>query len=139
VVVIDQIAKTLALRTLDDGPILVVGQAGFRLAFNTGAAFSLGTDSTSLLIVISFAAVVLLLAVSGVVSNRLPATAVALIIGGAAGNVIDRLFRQHDGAVVDFFDLGFWPVFNFADVAIVTGCGLLIWSSFRGEPRDDAT
>jgi signal peptidase II len=57
-----------------------------------------------------------------------------LIIGGAAGNVLDRAFRGSAwmrGAVIDFIDLQWWPVFNVADVAIVSGAILMVLSLFK--------
>jgi signal peptidase II len=64
--------------------------------------------------------------------------AVGLVIGGAAGNVVDRLFRSPGwlrGAVVDFIDLQWWPIFNVADVAITVGGLLLLLGSFVGARR----
>ena len=55
-----------------------------------------------------------------------PAVALGVALGGAAGNVYDRVRR---GGVVDFIDLGFWPVFNLADVAIVTGSIVAAWAA----------
>lgn len=67
--------------------------------------------------------------------HPLGATSVGLIAGGAVGNLIDRAFRGDDGflqgAVVDFIDLQWWPVFNIADAAIVVGAVLLVVVSFR--------
>ena len=63
------------------------------------------------------------------------ACALALVLGGAAGNLIDRLFRQ-DGGVVDFIDFYYgtwhWPAFNVADSAISIGAVMLLWSTLRG-------
>ena len=56
-------------------------------------------------------------------SNRYESIAGSLIIGGAIGNYIDRIFR---GFVVDFLDFKVWPVFNIADIAIVLGCTIMI-------------
>jgi signal peptidase II len=61
--------------------------------------------------------------------------AVGLVIGGAAGNVIDRLFRSPGwlrGAVIDFIDLQWWPIFNVADMAITVGGLLLVFGSVVG-------
>ncbi len=61
---------------------------------------------------------------------------VGLVTGGAAGNIVDRLFRGDawlHGAVVDFIDLQWWPVFNIADAAICIGGALLVFTSFRTE------
>jgi signal peptidase II len=57
-----------------------------------------------------------------------PAVTVAmgLILGGALGNLVDRLFRHHGGAVIDFIDLQWWPVFNVADACLVVG-GILLF------------
>ena len=57
-----------------------------------------------------------------------------LIVGGSLSNVVDRLFRGDgwfDGAVVDFIDVQWWPVFNIADAAIVVGAVLLLITSLR--------
>ena len=64
------------------------------------------------------------------------AVALGLVLGGAFGNVIDRIFRSPGflrGAVVDFVDVGFWPVFNLADSAITCGCLLLLLASWSRE------
>jgi signal peptidase II len=61
---------------------------------------------------------------------------VGSVAGGAAGNIVDRLFRGDawlHGAVVDFIDLQWWPVFNIADAAIFIGGALLVFTSFRTE------
>jgi len=52
---------------------------------------------------------------------------VALLSGGAIGNLVDRIRL---GAVVDFFDFRIWPIFNVADIAIVLGVGLIVWAAF---------
>ena len=61
--------------------------------------------------------------------------AVGAIIGGAIGNLGDRAFREGEGffggAVVDFIDLQWWPVFNVADSAIVVGGALVVWRGWR--------
>jgi signal peptidase II len=64
------------------------------------------------------------------------AAILGLILGGALGNLSDRLFRANHGAVVDFVALHFWPTFNVADASIVVGCGLLVISLFvEARPR----
>jgi signal peptidase II len=71
--------------------------------------------------------------------------AVGLVIGGAAGNVVDRLFRSPGwlrGAVIDFIDVQFWPIFNVADMAITIGGLLLVFGSVAASRRtapNDAT
>ena len=74
--------------------------------------------------------------------SRSGAIALGLVLGGASGNLTDRLFRAPRwgrGAVVDFIDFRFWPVFNFADAAIVAGVvmlGATMWIEQRGMRRD---
>ena len=98
-------------------------------------AFSQGTGIGPIIGVLGMLVVVYLLigmrrsSVSGAVF-------VGLVAGGAAGNIVDRLFRGEawlHGAVVDFIDLQWWPVFNIADVAICIGGALLVFTSFRTE------
>ena len=59
------------------------------------------------------------------------AVGVGMILGGAIGNLADRLFRGHHGAVVDFIYSGFWPTFNLADASIVCGCAVLALALWR--------
>ena len=77
---------------------------------------------------------VVVMVTTGSATEHLPvAVALGLVLGGAFGNVIDRVFRSPGflrGAVVDFVDLRFWPVFNLADSAITCGCLLLLWASW---------
>lgn len=137
VLVLDQLTKTWALEALSDGRIIdVVGPLRFNLFFNRGVAFSLGSDD-GIGPWVSVLAIGVVVAISlGATSRfRLGAVASGLIAGGAIGNLIDRAFRGDDGflhgAVVDFIDLQFWPVFNIADAAIVVGAGLLVVASLR--------
>ncbi len=80
---------------------------------------------------------VLLLFLATKRTDRLGIVLFALIVGGAVGNLIDRVFRAEDGlfsgAVVDFIDLGWWPVFNIADSAIVVGVVAFVLLTFFGE------
>jgi signal peptidase II len=62
------------------------------------------------------------------------AVAVGLVLGGALGNLADRMFRGRGwlrGAVIDFIDFRVWPVFNVADAAITCGCLMLVWAGWR--------
>lgn len=138
VVALDQVSKSWALSTLADGPIDLFWTLRLRLAFNTGAAFSLGTGFPWLFVVLG----VLVLCVLGVLAfrarlSRGPAVALGLVAGGAIGNLVDRVVRGHGGAVVDFIDLQWWPVFNLADASICTGVGLLFltWRETPAEAR----
>lgn len=136
VLVVDQGTKDWALRALQDGPVAVVGSLQWNLLYNTGTAFSLGSDK-GLGPWISVLAIGVVVALSlGYTSRfRLGAVAAGLIAGGAIGNLTDRAFRGDDGflhgAVVDFIDLQWWPVFNVADAAICVGAALLVVASLR--------
>ena len=129
VVAVDQLTKTWALRALDGEVIDLVGSLRLRLVFNTGSAFSIGAGVGPVLAVLGVVIVVVLLRASSTVEGRLARTALGLVLGGAVGNLIDRALRDGDGflggAVVDFVDLQWWPVFNVADVAICAGVALL--------------
>jgi signal peptidase II len=134
--IVDQLSKTLALRHLTNGPRNLVGSLRLNLLYNTGVAFSQGSGK-GLGPWISVLALTVVVAVSLGATSRTTIGAVAsgLISGGAIGNLADRAFRGDagflHGAVVDFIDLQWWPVFNVADAAIVVGAGLLVVASFR--------
>jgi signal peptidase II len=134
VVCIDQLTKWWALNALDDRIIDLVGSLRLALTFNTGGAFGLGSRFVPVLAVIAVG-VVLFIVVRGD-TNTHPAVAFALglVLGGAFGNLSDRLFRDPGllrGAVVDFIDLQWWPVFNVADMAVSCGCVLLVFTAGR--------
>ena len=134
VVVVDQLTKWWASVHLAHGPVHLVGTLDLELAHNTGASFSLFQGQAAVLVPLA----VLLVAVLAVMVWRAPSVARAatfgLILGGALGNLSDRLFRGDHGAVVDFVALHFWPTFNVADASIVVGSALLLISLVRG-PR----
>jgi len=132
VIAIDQITKTWALHHYG-APRHVIGPTYLVLAYNSGAAFSLGRGVTPIVETIVVALVVWLLAISRRLSRSatLPvAVGLGLLLGGALGNLSDRLFRHipgHPGAVIDFIQaVGWWPVFNVADTAIVVGVIVLV-------------
>lgn len=131
----DQISKSWAVDALEFGdPMKVVPPLQFNLAFNTGMAFSRGASSGPLIGIIAMGIVVVMLVMARRSTSTVQLVAIGVIIGGALGNVIDRLFRTGpgvdqggfmNGAVVDFIDLQFWPIFNLADMAVVVG-GLVL-------------
>jgi signal peptidase II len=134
VVVVDQLTKEWALDALADGPIDVLWTLRFNLAFNKGMAFSQGTGLGPIIGVVALCVVVALLVSVGRSSSRLYPLAVGLITGGAVGNLLDRLFREPGwlrGAVVDFIDLQWWPVFNVADIGVTVGGALLLFTSLQ--------
>ena len=136
VVALDQITKHWAVSSLNDGRIIdVLGSLRFNLSFNRGMAFSQGTGMGPFIGVLGIL-VVLYLLIGMRKSSVSGAVFVGLVAGGAAGNIVDRLFRGEAwlrGAVVDFIDLQWWPVFNIADAAICIGGALLVFTSFRTE------
>jgi signal peptidase II len=133
VVAVDQGTKALATSLLDRGErVEVLPFLAFENVRNKGVAFGLGGDISS---VVVGATVVVLLGLLVFLASRsrtgwpiwLPA---ALLIGGAVGNLADRV---RDGAVIDFIDLPLWPTFNLADVSIVVGVMLLLFEVERTE------
>jgi signal peptidase II len=132
VVVLDQLTKSWALGALDDGPVDLVWTLRFKLSFNSGAAFGIGEGLAPFFVATGVVMLVVLLVLSrSVAATRPAAVALGLVLGGAVGNLADRLFRGHDGAVVDFIDLQWWPVFNVADAAITCGAILLVLTGPR--------
>ena len=130
IVLLDQVSKAWALRDLADGRIIhVIWTMQFNLTFNRGMAFSRGTGIGPIIGVIGLVVVVLLLLSLRRADNTLTRVATGLIIGGAVGNILDRLFRGSGwmrGAVVDFIDFQWWPVFNIADMAIMIGAATMM-------------
>jgi len=134
VIVLDQLTKWWALRTLDDRTIHLVGSLRLALTFNKAGAFGLGSSFVPVLALVAVG-VVLVVVVRGETNTRFAvAIALGLVLGGAFGNLGDRLFRGPGmlrGAVIDFIDLRWWPVFNLADSAITCGCILLVLTAGR--------
>ncbi len=114
---------------------LLGGQLLLRVTRNPGAAFSFAEGATVLFTVIAVVVVVVILRVSRRLGSTGWALSLGLLLGGATGNLVDRLLRSPGfgrGAVVDFLDFQVWPSFNVADSAIVTGGVLAVLLSFRG-------
>ena len=140
VVIVDQLTKRWALDELSDGNIDLIGSLRFNLAFNKGMAFSQGTGLGPIIGVVALLVVVGLLVSIGRSTSRLYPLAVGLIIGGAVGNLLDRLFRAPGwlrGGVVDFIDVQWWPIFNVADIAVTTGGALLLLSTLWPAPEPE--
>ena len=140
-VVFDQFTKALVLAFLE--PYQAVEWAPFLscvLVFNTGISFGLFAGETALLrwVLIGLALAVSVLLTSWLYKEKRlrVASALGLILGGAIGNVVDRIFRH---AVVDFLDLHIggwhWPAFNLADSAITVGVVLYVFTSLRDQLR----
>jgi len=129
---LDQATKSLALSNLSAvEPVPVLGDVlRLVLRFNDGAAFSLGWGGTNVLIAMTAIAAVAVTVAIIRWRRRSPAgmAGLGLILGGALGNLGDRVFR--DGRVIDFLDMGLgtrrWPTFNVADIAITCGALFLM-------------
>lgn len=132
VVLVDQLTKSWAVSRLSQGPVHVLGPLDLQLQRNTGSAFSLFQGDAVVLVVIAVVLVGALLVMAGRAATSGRAVVLGLILGGALGNLADRLFRGDNGAVIDFIALHVWPTFNVADSCIVIGCVLLIVSLLRG-------
>lgn len=137
VVATDQVTKTWAVHRLSRGPIHVVWKLDLLLSYNTGSAFGLAQGWAPVITAAAGLIVVALLAVLRGVRSRPMAVALGLVLGGALGNLADRVLRGHHGAVVDFVALHFWPTFNVADSCIVVGVALAVVLSWSDERRRD--
>ncbi|MFO7711058.1 MAG: signal peptidase II [Candidatus Woesearchaeota archaeon] len=129
IVLVDQITKLL-IRFLDS-PI-DLGLFTINYVENYGAGFGILQGHRILLILITIAVV----AVLTYYINTVKDYGIAIILGGAIGNLIDRIFL---GYVIDFIDFGFWPAFNIADSAITIGAALVIWDQFRNKEQKEPT
>jgi signal peptidase II len=121
VVVVDQVTKTWAVHRLSHGEIHVVWKLDLELTYNSGASFGLARGWAPVIAAVAVAVVMVLLASVRHVRSDALTVALGLVIGGALGNLADRVFRGHHGAVVDFIALHFWPTFNVADSCVVVG------------------
>jgi len=129
-VALDQGTKSWAVSALDDGPVSIIGaDVELRLSRNSGSAFSLIQGFTPVLAVLAAVITVVLVRAVRRAEDRLSVVALALVLGGAAGNLVDRVARSPgflEGAVIDFVKVGSFPTFNVADSAITIGAVLLI-------------
>jgi signal peptidase II len=135
---LDQLSKWSALSNLQLGvPEPVLPFLNWLLLFNPGAAFSFLAQSSgwqrwffTILGILASIYIIYLLRKS--LNEKLLCVALSLILGGAVGNVLDRIMY---GAVVDFIDLHYgswhWPAFNIADSAICIGAAFVIWGELR--------
>ena len=143
VLLADRLTKLWAERSLVDAPIDVIrGVLTLRFTSNPGGAFSILT-SVPWFFVVAAATVSVIVGVVAFLRDRprLQSVALGLILGGALGNLLDRVTRGPGfrGEVVDFIDVHVWPVFNLADAAVVMGALLLVASSFRPAPEATET
>ncbi len=145
VVVLDQVTKVIAVRTLlGQPPVVVIPNVfDFSLVYNTGAAFGFlssasGWQNVFFVAVAAGVSLVILTMLRRLdATDRQSALAFALILGGALGNLIDRIRL---GYVIDFIHWFYrdwhWPHFNIADSAITIGVVLLVLDAFGMRPLD---
>jgi len=146
VVAADVASKALAVHFLEGrAPIKLLGDF-LKLSFarNPGAAFSFGTGSTLVFTILALGVSGGVVVTLGKVHNLQWSVALGGVLGGALGNVLDRLFRTPgflQGHVVDFIEFPHYPLFNLADSAIVCSGIAIAWLSLRGIPfgADDAS
>jgi signal peptidase II len=151
----DLITKTVVLRTLEgEAPLVVIQDVlQFRVIFNSGAAFSIGTGMTFIFTIIAAGVVAAIVRTARKLGSRSWAITLGLLLGGALGNLTDRLLRypsgigrptQFQGHVVDFIEvlpghfpiIDYFPVFNIADSAIVCGGLLAVILAWRNVQID---
>jgi signal peptidase II len=141
VFVADLVSKTIVVATLSDrAPLrLLGGLLTLRELRNSGAAFSIGTSVTVVFTLIALGVIVAILRTARRLRSVPWAITLGLLLGGAAGNLGDRLFRSPGflrGDVVDWIQLPHWPVFNVADSSIVCGGVLAVLLAARGISLD---
>lgn len=135
-IVADLGTKAWARKALQDGPV-EFGWVSLRLAENPGVAFSIGAGAPDGVVTAVTTVAVLVLAVMAVRGVLHPPAAAGLLLGGGLGNLLDRL---GDGTVTDMIDLGWFPSFNVADIALNVGVALVLVVGLffhRDEESDD--
>ena len=143
-IVADQVTKALALEHLSETErIPLLGDLfGLQLAFNTGASFSLGSEFTIVISIVGIVAVIGLAVAITRTRSRLWGAGFGLVLGGAAGNLVDRFLSDPGGGrgpVTDMLAYGNWFIGNIADLLIGVGVGLLILAAIRRPTAAAAT
>lgn len=144
VIGLDQLTKWLVVQYMDKYEQIPIIEHFFSITShrNTGAAWGILADQMMFFYIITAIVIV------GIVyylhkyakGNGLLATALCLILGGAIGNFIDRLFRKEVVDFLDFYIFGYnYPIFNIADSALVVGVGLVIIATFLEEKKKKGT
>ncbi|KNX39254.1 hypothetical protein VV01_06625 [Luteipulveratus halotolerans] len=134
---LDQVTKAWAVSALEVGvPQDFIGSLlRLRRTSNSGAAFSIATNATWVLTAVACCVIVATIYIARRLRSRAWACALGLLIGGALGNLTDRFFRAPGGGrghVVDFLELPNWPIFNVADICIVSAAVLICILAFVG-------
>ena len=138
VFIIDQLVKHLVVSTMHLGQSLPVIKGIFHITYvlNPGAAFGMLEHQRWFFILVALAAVLLGAAFYKKLQQEsfLMRSGAGLLLGGAVGNLADRI---QSGLVVDFLDFRIWPVFNIADIAICAGAGILIYDIWQRRNEDE--
>jgi signal peptidase II len=141
VLALDIVSKLLVVAKLSGRPParLLGGFLHLMVSRNPGAAFSIGTSMTLVFSAIAVTVIVIILRTARRIRSLPWALTLGLLLGGATGNLLDRIFRYPGlfrGYVVDWIQLPHWPVFNLADSSIVCGGVLAVLLSLRGIQLD---
>jgi signal peptidase II len=134
VVAADLVTTSIAVGHLHDVHH-VWGPFGFALTFNSGFAFSLFSGRAVLVSIVLSLGVAVLAVVVGRVQTIPLAVGGGLVLGGAVGNLSERLFGGHGGDVPDFVTLNHWPTFNLADASVTAGVVIVIATLLLGPGR----
>ncbi len=139
VLALDLATKAYVVAELEGRRVVDLGLLRLAVSRNPGAAFSFAEGATLVFTAVAVAVVVVILRTAKRLRSVPWALSLGLLLGGASGNLVDRLFRAPGigrGEVVDFLDFKVWPVFNVADSAIVCGGILAVLLSLRGRELD---
>jgi signal peptidase II len=141
---LDQATKAIAVALLEPGKTVDVLPPVFSLTLtrNSGAAFSAGAEMTVMLSVIAIIVVVTVIRMARRLRDRGWALGLGLLLGGALGNLTDRILRAPSpfrGEVVDFLHLTHWPVFNVADIGLTAAAAVILHRGFKGATMDGGT
>jgi signal peptidase II len=144
VVAVDEVTKLVAVSKLSHRDRVTVVPHVLWLTFtrNAGAAFGVGTGATWLFTAVAAAVVVVIVRSARSLASSGWAVALGLLLGGALGNLSDRIFRAPGplrGHVVDWIELPHWPIFNVADASIVVGGIVAVLLATKGIEMDGTT
>ena len=136
VILVDRLTKMLVMDRMQEGMSIPVVQGFFNFTYvlNPGAAFGMLPNNRVFFIALTVAVLVIAFVARKQIAKEGPwfTYGMSLFLGGAIGNLLDRI---KTGLVVDFFDFIVWPVFNVADIAICVGVGMIIWSVLKDETK----
>lgn len=134
VFILDQISKLIIVKNFYFGESVAIIKNVFHITYitNTGTAFGMFQKYGNILLVFSVVAIIVI-ATLIYKTNSVP---LSLILGGAVGNLIDRIFR---GSIVDFLDFCIWPIFNIADSAITIGITILFFCAMFSSTKKTLT